>query len=401
MMMFPFENERKRFSGILVAFIIFFPGLFLFPLPGAAQTPEKTITLPDAGRAEAGREVTLPGSEEEIDKEIVRLQARLRETRSQTSSSPGEETAREGNGLGAALPEEVAEWQQLTFETIYLLENHLNSLQDLKEIRKANRERATERNEWKGFAEKPPYPVSFLEGLYATIRDKQFEKQMAEVKREITEGGLRESLRNLEKAGKDLRDAEERIVSGREGEPKVRAMWLRDLAKRRYELAEVGALSLETQRLVQDEDLDGKRDYLPFLERQYRLAESVSPLSRADLEQKLQELEISAKSLNDRLTRALAEEEEARQALEKDRDALHRAQESVPPGREPAKGQRKTLDHLKSVLEAEKALLDTTRLKVDITLPRAPPPTTEKSGHPPATGTTTTSSGSSVSPRTS
>ncbi len=250
---------------------------------------------------------------------------------------------------------------------MYHLENHLNSLQDLREIRKANRERAAERNEWKGFAEKPPHPVSFLEGLYAAIRDKQFEKQMAEVKREITEGGLRESLRNLEEAGKDLRDAEERIVSGPEGEPKVRAMWLRDLAKRRYELAEVGALSLETQRLVLDEDLDGKQDYLPFLERQYRLAESASPLSRVDLEQKLQELEIPAKSLNDRLTRALGAEEEARKALEKSREALRRAQEGAPPGREPAPEQRETLDYLKSALEAEKALLDTARLKVDIT----------------------------------
>ena len=364
---FPFGCERKRFSGILMALFILFPGLFLLPLPGAAQTPEKTITMPDAGRTEAGTEVTLPASEEEIDKEIVRLQARLQEIRSRTSVSPGEGIPGEGNGLGAALPEEVAEWQRLAFETVYLLENHLNSLQDLKEIRKANRERTTERNEWKGFAEKPPYPVSFLEGLYAAIRDKQFEMQMAEVKREIAEGQLRESLRNLEKAGKELRGAEERIASGREGEPKVRAMWLRDLAKRRYELAEVGALSLETQRLVLDEDLDGKGDYLPFLERQYRLAESASPLSRSDLDQKLQELAIPAKSLNDRLNRALAEEEEARQALEKDRDALHRVQESVSPGREPALGQRKTLDHLKSTLEAEKALLDTARLKVDIT----------------------------------
>jgi len=266
MTMFPFDAERKRFSGILVFVLILFPCLFLLPPPGtAAQTPEKTITMPDAGHVEEGREVTLPASEEDIDKEIARLQTRLEEVRSRASSSPGEGIPGKGNGLGAALPEEVDEWQRLTFETVYLLENHMNSLQDLKEIRKANRERTIERNEWKGFAEKPPYPVSFLEDLYATIKDKQFEMQMAEVKRRITEGGLRESLRNLEKAGKDLRDAEEHLASGRGGEPKVRAIWLRDLAKRRYELAEVGALSLESQRLVLDEDLEGKRYYLPFL----------------------------------------------------------------------------------------------------------------------------------------
>ena len=306
--------------------------------------------------AEEGREVTLPASEEDIDKEIARLQTRLQEIRSRASSSAGEGIPREGNGLGAAFPEEVAEWQRLTFETVYLLENHLNSLQDLKEIRKANRERTTERNEWKGFTERPPYPVSFLEDLYATIRDKQFEKQMAEVKRKITEGGLRESLRNLEKAGKDLRDAEEHIVSGPEGEPKVRAIWLRDLAKRRYEMAEVGALSLETQRLVLDEDLGGKA--------------GLSPVSRTPIPARRVRVSPFQCGPGTEASGVKGSGEIPERPVDprtggrgggapgpgKGSGCAARAQESVLPGREPAKEQRETLDHLKSAPGGGKSL---------------------------------------------
>lgn len=357
---------RKRFFGFLFSFLAFFGSPMFFSPTAYAESPKKSFPVPENGSKEAERKVTLPASEEEIDKEISRLQSHLREIRSRAIPFAGEGTNGKRNGMAAALPEEVAEWKRMDFELIYLLESHLNALQDLKEIRKANEDRAVERNEWQGFAEKPPFPVSFLEDLYDAIKDKQFERNMVGVRREIAEGQLRETLKSLEHAGAELRLAEERIATGKEEENQGRALWLRDLARRRYELAEVGALSLETQRLVLGEDLSGTRDYIPFLEQRYRLAASASPLSGADLDRKLQELESPRKNLNERLNRALGEEEAANQALEKARDMLHRAQERVPPGKEPAPLQRKELELLKNAQEAQKARLDTTKQKVEI-----------------------------------
>jgi small-conductance mechanosensitive channel len=363
---FRFHRNGKRWPGSLIVILVLFSATLFFPLTGYTEPPKKSFPIPGTGGKEPERKVTLPASEEEIDKEIARLQSRLREIRSRAIPSVGEGTSGKRNGMAAALPEEVTEWKQLDLEFIYLLENHLNALQDLKEIRKANGELAVERNEWQGFAENPPFPVSFLEDLYDAIKDKQFEREMVEVRRRIAEGQLQDYLKNLEKYGTELRLAEERVASGKEVEQKGRAMWLRDLARRRYEMAEVGALSLETQRLVLDEDLSGRRDYLPFLEQRYRLAEAASPLSRGDLDQKLQELESPRKSLSDRLNRALGEEEAANQALEKARDLLHRSQENVSPGQTFPPARRRKLDLLKSEQEAMKARLDTARLKIDI-----------------------------------
>jgi potassium efflux system protein len=361
-----FHRNGKRLSGSLIVIIVFFSAILFFPLRGYAESPKKSYPIPGTGGKNPERKVILPASEDEIDQEIARRKSLLREIRSRAIPSAGVGTSVGRNGMAAALPEEVAEWKRLDREFIYLLENHLNALQDLKEIRKANGERAVERNEWQGFAENPPFPVSFLEDLYDAIKDKQFERQMVEVRRRIAEGQLQDYLKNLEKTGTELRLADEGLAAGKREKKNGRAMWLRDLAKRRYELAEVGALSLETQRLVLDEDLSGRRDYLPFLEQRYRLAEAASPLSRADLDQKLEALEGPRKSLNDQLNRALGEEEAANQALEKARDLLHRSQENVSPGQTFPPGRRGKLDLLKSAQEAEKTRLDTARLKIDM-----------------------------------
>ena len=357
------QSMRNRVIFLALSAILF--GLWSVPFSGFAQTPEKALTKPGKEGPEPGKKVALPGSEEEIDKEIARLQTLLPELRSRTILSingAGSETA---PGLGVALPEESAAWQRMNLEFLYLLENQVKSLQDLKEIRKTNRERAAERKEWRGFPEKPPFPASFVEGLYDAINARQFEQQVREVRLKVVEGQLREYVKKLEDAGKEIRSAEERRAEGKEKETDGRAMWLRDLARLRYELAEEGVLSSEIQRLVLEEDLVGRREYLPFLEHQYRLAEAVSPLSKADLDQKLKELETLKISLNDRLSRALREEEAANQALEQARSSLHAAQTDVPSGQAPSPFEQKRLDHLKSAQEAEKTRLSTIEMMVD------------------------------------
>lgn len=359
-------DHGLRKQGILLAFLAILCVRLITPPAGIAQTTGKTLTKAGREGPETGKEVALPGSDEEIDKEIARLQARLPEIRSRTilpKNGSGLDTA---PGMGAALPEESAEWQRMNLELLSLLENHGKSLQDLKEIRKANRERAAERKEWRGIAEKPPFPVSFVEGLYDAIKARQFEQRMREVRLKIVEGQLRDYVKKLEDAGKEVRSAEERRAAEKDKETHLRAIWIRDIARLRHELAEEGVLSLEIQRLVLEEDLVGRREYLPYLEHQYRLAEAASPLSKSDLDRKLEELETLKQSFRDRLNLALREEETANQSLERARDLLQTAQADVPSGQAPSPFAQKRLDRLKSAQEAEKARLATIGMMVDV-----------------------------------
>jgi hypothetical protein len=155
MTVFRFHRSGKGWSGFLIAFLAFFVSPLFLPPTGYAEPPKKSFPVPDTGSKEPERKVTLPASEEEIDQEIARHKIRLREIWSRAIPSVGEGAPGKRNGLAAALPEEVAEWKRLDLEFIYLLESHLDALQVLKEIRKANGERAVERNEWQGFAEPP------------------------------------------------------------------------------------------------------------------------------------------------------------------------------------------------------------------------------------------------------
>lgn len=357
---------RWRWGCLLLFLSALLAGCGSSPAPGLSQAPEKSVTKPAGDGPEAGREVSLPATEEEIDREIARLQLRLPEIRSRTILPQNGAVSGAPPGLGAAGPGEDAERQRMNLELLSLLENHVKSLQDLKEIRKANRERSAERNEWKGFPEKPPYSVSFVEGLYDAIKVRQFEERMREVRLKIVEGRLRDYLKKLAEAGQEIRSAEERGAAGKEGDPDGRAMRRQALAGLRRELAEEGVLSSEIQRLVLNEDLEGRREYLPFLLHRYRLAEAASPLSRADLDQKLKELESLRASMVDRLNRALRGEEAANRALEQARNSVRAAQSGMPSGKAPSPVEQERLDRRKSAQEAEKTRLATFGMMVDV-----------------------------------
>lgn len=357
---------RAGNCGVLIAFLFVLAGTWTTPSTGLAQSPEKTVSLPGKSEPETGREVVLPGTEEEIDEEIERLRTRLPEIRSRTILSPSRGIPGVSPGISAGTPEGVTEWQRANLEYLSVLENHLKALQDLQEIRKANRESAAEREEWRGFAEKPPFPVSFVEGLFDAIKARQFEQRMRQVRLKIVEDQFREYEKKLEDAGKELRIGPGRPDAGREPGTGGSGRWAHDLAKLRYELAEEGVLSSEVQRLVLEEDLAGRREHLPFLKYQYRLAEAASPLSAEDRDRKIEELETRKRSLMERRDHALREQEASNRALEEARNSVQVAKSDVASEPGPSAKEEQRLDHLKEAQEAEKTVLTTIGMKIDV-----------------------------------
>jgi small-conductance mechanosensitive channel len=287
-------------------FLICLIAVLLLPSAGQGQTawkPTETIPKTDAfgGVAEV-----LPADDRGIDEKIAMLRERIAEIRAQSGQSAAEATP------AGAMPDELVERKRWTVDLIFSLELNERSLRDLKDIRSAKREREAERFGWKGLPGTPPFPVSLLEDSYNEIYNTRLVLKTLGVRQSQMEKRLKDHLSKLEKSGKELRLAEERLAPVATGPSGMRSLWLRDLARLRNEANEAGALAEETSRRVLMENIEGMREHLQFQERNYESAEAGSPLSRKDLDRKLEELEAQRKAVSRQLNTVLDEEHAAR-----------------------------------------------------------------------------------------
>ncbi|MGZ8441293.1 MAG: mechanosensitive ion channel domain-containing protein, partial [Candidatus Deferrimicrobiaceae bacterium] len=276
------------------------------------QNPLRPSEKKADGQASPGAEESLPATEEEIDRKIGQIQARLGELRLQPE--PGQDNA-SGSGM---TPDEAAEWRQLDLQRIYLLESREQALKDLKTLR---HEAPSDpgRSGWKGFSGNPPYPLAALVNLYGHIYALRSEVDALEVQRAVREVNLNSFLKAREATEKQLRQAEELLTKSAGKDSAVRARRQRDLARLRNEVNSEGALAEDVAQLLAAEKIRSKRKELQPLLEQYRAAETASPLTREDLDRKLAELDARRKDQEKLLAAAIQEERSAKTALEKAR----------------------------------------------------------------------------------
>jgi hypothetical protein len=145
--------------------------------------------------ATSPEKVALPETDEEIDKSITWLESRLADLRGQPEASAETTTADKG-GLFVGTPEELRKRERLMSELMITLDKHEQILRDLKELRKLRRDHSAEMQAWKGFTEKPPFPISFLDGLRDSLLTQKLDSQTLEVKLTVAKGDLQQFTRN-------------------------------------------------------------------------------------------------------------------------------------------------------------------------------------------------------------
>ena len=335
---------------------------------GPARVSAQKLLLPDTTKetgAPSPEKVALPATDEEIDKAIAQIESRLVDLR-QLSGAAIEGLTTKDAGLLIATPDELRKRQKLVSELVGTLDKNAEILRELKEIRKINRELTAEIKAWQGFTEKPPYPISFLDNLRDSMLAQKLDIQTLEIRLSVVKGDLQQFSKGLKESQKEVRLANERFEKSKGSSAAARQRWLRDLAKLQNDLDEAGAASSETQRLVLEEALADKRSYVKFLEEKLDIAEKVSPLSKTDLEQKLQELDAQRKLLEDELNQALKKDEDAKKSLQQTRDTLARVQDKFAPGQQPTSKQLEELSRLQSFLGAQETFTVATSATIGI-----------------------------------
>jgi small-conductance mechanosensitive channel len=321
--------------------------------------PKKDTHLPSPDN------ISLPVTDEEIDKNVAQLESRLADLR-QLSSAATEALSTKDAGLLIATTDDLRKRQRLLSELVITLDKNAAILNELKEIRKESRERTTEIAAWQGFTEKPPFPISFLDNLHDSILAQKLDMQTLEVRLMVARGELQHFSKGMKESQKEVRLLGE-ILEKRKGTPaESRQRWLRDMAKLQNDLNEAGTSSSETQRLVLEEALADRKEYVKFLQQKLDVAEQASPLSKTDLEQKLQELDGQRRALEGELNQALRKDADAKKGLQQTRSTLAGIRERFGPGHQPTPKIREELSRLQSLLAAQETFAEATRMKIGI-----------------------------------
>ena len=304
---------RRPVPSATFAFLAFLAATASLYLPASSSYAQNPLRLAEKkvdGPSSTGAEESLPATEEGIDRKIGQIQARLGELRLQA-------VAGQDNAAGSGLtPDETAEWRRLNLQLVYLLESREQALRDLKTLR---REVPGDpgRSAWKGFSGTPPYPLAALVNLYDHIYALRSDVDALEVQRTVREANLTTFLKAREASEKQLRRAEELLAKSAGKDSAVRARRQRDLARVRNEIHSEGVLAENVAQLLAAEKIRFRRKELQSLEEQYRAAETASPLTREDLDRKLEELDARRKDREKLLAAAIQEERSAKKALEK------------------------------------------------------------------------------------
>jgi potassium efflux system protein len=371
-----FRGLHRIVSLFMVAAV-----LLLWHPPAAGQK------LPTRGGQKGNEPVAMSltgllDTDGEIDEEIDRIKSRADKILAE-SAGVGEETAGGGTPGLAANANELREVERIRSELLIDLGKQIDTLKELKEIRKDNASYKVERKSWKGFNLKPPFPITYLDDIRDSLLSQRLALQSFELRLSLARASFRRFDDDLKKSRKALRLTEEEMSESVGTPREQRTRWLFDLAKLQNDRNEAGLVLAEMERLAYETAITGKLSQIAFLEEKLTAAEISSPLSKEDLEKKLADLDRQRRELETTLLGVQKSEAEAKGRLEVIRDAmggLAAAPEEQAPSSGPLKKmlqalgltseQEKTISRAEKLrlfrldFEAEQAFVETARLKV-------------------------------------
>jgi len=299
-------------------------------------------------------------TDEEINASREKLESRLAELHLQLL--PDAVAALNRTYQDIAAPEELQEWERLTNRLVGILDSHVNTLIRLRIIRKANRDRAVEIKSWRGFTEKPPYPISLLDSLSDAMQAKEIDQKSQEVMRTTVEEELEDFTNSLKNSRTAVRLAEESAENnaGKPGEP--RSKWLLMLAQLRDSVNQAGVVYGEARRIMLREAQEDTQAELDFLQRKLAAARENYRFSEQELNRKLREIDDRLEQLRPELDQAVRDEGMTRKFLDAAEAALRAAQARLAPD----KAAQAALDRLQKEQERRQILFDTAGFRVQV-----------------------------------
>ncbi len=343
---------RGLAPGILL-FFVFLSTAVAQTAPGLPKPPGNQAATP------AG-----PAPEPTLEERTAQLQTRLAEAVDRLKAARTA-LAADAPAVPGASGEELAEQEQILQRLVRSHQKHLDLIAQLQQLRKSKLD--LEAKVQQGPAERPPYGIDFVDGLWGAVLAKIREIESLENQRKLTDSLHAELRSTLEQSQQAYRNAQERLEKLPDGlsMDAVRLRWLRELAELRSRQTQAGLSTVEAERQLLDETLQHHRRALGVLRSQAKSAALASPLSERDRDAKLETIERERNALKKTAATAAAELRASQDAVQLARERLNETRERTPEDRAASDPELKRMATLQARLDARKALAESATLELE------------------------------------
>jgi potassium-dependent mechanosensitive channel len=201
---------------------------------------------------------------------------------------------------------EVGDRMRLLHQLERSLAQRLDAQERYAHVVRARRDAESRADNWRGFADSPPYSLSFVDSLEQT--HETIEQQIATIEsRETALSALMQRLqRRLRDSEADLRLSYERVETAKGDSERRRTKWLRDLALLRSEEAAAALDEVQQSHTNAAEEKGAAQADLRLTKAQLAIARAATRFTKDDLDRIDARLAGESKTLSGELDRQMA-----------------------------------------------------------------------------------------------
>ncbi len=300
---------------------------FLLMLLGAVSPADAQASSPlgNALKARGSAETAAPARTPSLEEEMAAVKQRELDAWQAVSAAGDAQVSLVVTGLGIS-QSEIDERQAMLGRLPRIYEQHLDTLNEIKEVRRARADLESQIVSWQGFEDKPPYPVDFVDGLREEVHAAWIDTVGLQAELDQLLSELPVNQDNLDKSARDLRLLSEQIErGGRDTKEREALLWRRNFEalRGRFIGARI-AMNYASRRLLGEQiSLANRRKV--FAQRQVSVAAAASPFTREELARKFDALEAANRGFSEELKRAVVAADQAAARLTEARETLRRA----------------------------------------------------------------------------
>ena len=158
---------------------------------------------------------------------------------------------------------------------------HLETLEQVENIRKSGEETKAQIGSFQGLSEPPPYSFRFVDVLRITARTKEAEVETQQLRLKRLKDSIADAATELQQAQRDLKTKQEAATAA----PSAQAEWDLALANARAQLAQINSEYLSDEQVLANETLALRQTELELEKRKQALAEGQLVFSKTHLDE--------------------------------------------------------------------------------------------------------------------